>query len=76
MILLLVFLLKTCITFAKYLDPSVPTRYLTDPSLVSEDKLNFAELEKQCEGEMNSMKEINKALQSKMQHLNNRKCTF
>ncbi len=76
MILLLVFLLRLGITFAKDLEPSVPTRYLTDPILVSEDELNFAELEKQCEAEMNSMKEINKALQSEMQLLNNRKCTF
>ncbi len=76
MILLLFFLLKLGITFARDLEPSVPTRNSTDSRLVSEVKLNFAELEKRCQAQMNSLDEINKALQSKMQLLNNRKCTF
>ncbi len=76
MIILLVVFLKLGLTFEQYLENSDVSRNLTDQIIVSEIKVNFAELYKRRQAQINSLEELNKALQTKPQFLYNRKCMF
>ena len=74
MILLFALLLKLGITFALDIVYSDRTQNLTNPCILSEVKLNIAELEIRCQAQANSLEEIIKALQTKTHLLHNRKC--